>query len=220
MKKLFVLLCAAACAAVFAFSGCDEGEAFTEIHYCSDDSGITEVNISVSDREIEIGASEDGKVYVDYFDSEKEYLTINLSDDGKLSVKTEYDKKWYDFIGAKPAAKFRKISVKLPDNIISDFAASTSNESIKITRLSFTESVSLEANGGDIVCEGLNAGKQISLKAKNGNITGSVSGGWDDYAIYCKIKKGDCNLPEKKEAGEKTFSADCNNGDIQIEFVK
>lgn len=71
-----------------------------------------------------------------------------------------------------------------------------------------------------IICERVNVGKSINLKAKDGNITGSIIGGWDDFSISCKIKKGDCNLPELKEDGEKLFFADCNNGNISIEFVK
>ena len=78
----------------------------------------------------------------------------------------------------------------------------------------------LETNGGNLICERVNVGRTIDLAAKDGNITGTILGGWDDFSMVCKIKKGDCNLPLKKEKGEKSFFADCNNGDIEIEFVK
>ncbi len=58
------------------------------------------------------------------------------------------------------------------------------------------------------------------MTAKNGNIAGTIIGGWDDFSISCNIKKGDCNLPASKEGGEKLFTASCNNGNINIEFVK
>ena len=58
-----------------------------------------------------------------------------------------------------------------------------------------------------------------ALKAKNGNITGSVSGSMDDFVIECTIKKGESNLPDNKEDGEKTLDVTGNNGDIQIEFT-
>ena len=48
----------------------------------------------------------------------------------------------------------------------------------------------------------------------------TVAGGLDEFSVSCKIKKGDCNLPLSKEGGDKEFFADCNNGDIYVEFVK
>ena len=171
-----------------------------------------------SDRELEIGVSQDGQVHIDYFDSEKEYLDISLS--GKeLTVKLVFDKDWTDYIGVKPSKEYRKIVIGLPDNLISSFSADTTNENIKVSSLSFTEQVSLDSNGGDVVCDRVNAGKAISLKAKDGDIRGTIVGGWDDFSIVCTIKKGDSNLPASKDGGEKSLTADCNNGDIDIEFV-
>lgn len=132
----------------------------------------------------------------------------------------EFDKSWTDFIGVKPSDEYRKIQIRVPDNLISAFSANTTNENIQLSPLSFTDNISLNANGGDIVCEKINVGKSISLTAKNGNIRGTVLGGMDDFSITCTIKKGKSNLPAQKEGGEKTFSADCNNGDINVEFIK
>ena len=137
-----------------------------------------------------------------------------------MLVKLEYNKNWTDFIGVKPSDEYRKIQIRVPDNLISAFSANTTNENIQLSPLSFTDNISLNANGGDIVCEKINVGKSISLTAKNGNIRGTVLGGMDDFSITCTIKKGKSNLPALKEGGEKTFSADCNNGDISIEFVQ
>ena len=41
----------------------------------------------------------------------------------------------------------------------------------------------------------------------------------DDFAIQTEIKKGETNLPESTDGGEKTLYAANNNGDVQIEFV-
>ena len=60
----------------------------------------------------------------------------------------------------------------------------------------------------------------VSLVSKNGGISGTIVGGMDDFSIVCRIKKGECNLPESKEGGEKSFSADCNNWDINIKFIR
>ena len=136
-----------------------------------------------------------------------------------MAVKLTFDKEWTDFIGVKPSAEYRKIEISIPNGTVVDLSAKTTNDDIKVTSLSFSDSVSLDSNGGNIVCERINAGKSIALTAKNGNITGTVSGSMDDFSVSCKIKKGDCNLPELKAGGPKSFSADCNNGDIYIKFV-
>ncbi len=220
MKKLTALLVTLIGVLVFALSGCSSGDVFTAKSYTGGESEITKVTVRVEDRELEISASENDRVYIDYFDGEKEYLDISVSDNGELTVEMAYEKDWTDFIGAKPSAEYRKIKIRLPDNLIKSLSASTTNEDIKITALTVTESVTLESNGGSIQCERVGVGNGISLNAKNGDITGSVIGGWDDFAITCKIKKGECNLPLNKDGGEKSFSAECNNGNIDIRFVK
>ena len=85
MKKIAALLCVLVGAMLFSFAGCSGGT-FTEKSYASGGAAIEKVTVQVSDRELEIGASQDGQVHIDYFDSEKEYLDISLS--GKeLTVK-------------------------------------------------------------------------------------------------------------------------------------
>ena len=99
---------------------------------------------------------------------------------------------------------------------IAALSVNTTNGHIKVSPLSFTESVKLDTNGGDILCDRINVGKSLNLKSKNGDI---ILGGWADFSIVCKIKNGNSNLPALKEGGDKSFSADCNNGDISIEFA-
>ncbi len=220
MKKLTVLLVALISVLVFALTGCSNNDIFTEKSYSSGESEIEKVVVQVTDRELEIVASEDNQLYIDYYDGEKEYLDISVSESKELKVELVFKKEWTDFIGTKPSAEYRKIKIRIPDNLLTAISASTTNENIKVNSLSFTEQVNLDTNGGNIVCERINVGKAISLTAKNGDIKGSIIGSWDDFSISCKIKKGDCNLPTLKENGEKSFFADCNNGNINIEFVK
>lgn len=220
MKKLTVLLTAIVSILVFTLSGCSNGGTFAKKIYQTDLNEIESIEIQVTDRELSIDASEDNKIHIEYYDSEKEYLDINVSENNLLTVKLEFNKEWTDFIGTKPSEENRKIKIKVPNNLLLKITASTTNENIKITSLSVMDNISLDTNGGSITCKQIEAGKEINLKAKNGNITGTVIGGWDDFSISCKIKKGDCNLPLNKETGKKSFFADCNNGNINIEFVK
>lgn len=219
MKKIMASLLLLFGALVLLFAGCSNSDTFTEKSYSTESEGIEKISVQVEDRELEISASEDDQIRLAYFDSEKEFLEISVSEDNELTIKLVYDKDWTDFIGVKPSAQYRTIEIQVPDDLISSLTASTTNENIEVSPLSFTEAVSLDSNGGNVVCDRVNAGKSVTLKAKNGDISGTIVGGWDDFSISCTIKKGDCNLPLSKEGGEKTFSADCNNGDIDIEFV-
>ena len=115
---------------------------------------------------------------------------------------------------------FRNKYLRLVIPLIAKLSAATTNENITITNLSFAESVNLQSNGGSIICDNLGAGKEITLAVKNGDITGSISGAMDEFSITCTIKKGESNLPALKEGGDKSLTAECNNGDINIEFAK
>lgn len=220
MKKFAALFVSLFIVLVFALTGCSNGDTFTEKSYSSGETVIEKVRVQVTDRELEVSASEDDQIHIDYFDGEKEYLDITVSESNELTVKLLFNKEWTDFVGTKPSAEYRKIKIKVPNDLLTAFSATTTNENIKVNALSFKETVSLGTNGGNVICERVKVGKAISLTAKNGDIKGSIIGGWDDFSISCKIKKGDCNLPTLKENGEKSFTADCNNGDINIEFVK
>ena len=59
----------------------------------------------------------------------------------------------------------------------------------------------------------------MDLVAKNGNISGTIIGSYDDFSIQSEIKKGESNLPDNKNGGEKTLNISSNNGDVNIEFV-
>lgn len=218
MKKWFAVLLALV-GALAAFAGCSNAENFTPKTYRSGESAVEEIVVEVTDREVEIAASEDRQIHIEYFDSEKEFLEITGAETGRLTVRLVQKKEWTDFIGVKPSEEFRKISVRVPDGKIVRLSASTTNESIRVEALSFTESVTLSSNGGDVVCERVGVGASIALTVKNGDITGTVVGAWDDFSITCTGKKGKCNLPERKEGGAKTLAVEYNNGDVDLQIA-
>ena len=141
MKKSTVILFATVGILVFTLFGCSNGGTFTEKSYSRGENEIKKITIHVEDRELEIGASKDNQVYIDYFDGEKEYLDISVSKTKELTITMLYNKNCTDFIGIKSSAKYRKIKVKIPDNFIASFSASTTNENIKVSPLSFTENI-------------------------------------------------------------------------------
>ena len=217
MKKIISLaLCLVL--GVFALTGCsDNSEPFAEKSY-TPDTQVNAVNLDVEDREIEVSLSQDDQVHIDYSENSKEYYEISVSD-GVLTMTSASDKEWTDYIGVKSSDEDRKITLRIPDGLLDDLTLSTTNEDISLPELAVTGSVSLSANGGDISFEALEVGSGLTLSAKNGDISGAVMGSYDDFAIQTEIKKGESNLPDQKDDGEKTLHVSVNNGDADIAFV-
>lgn len=202
----------------FVLSGCSKSsEPFEEKSYTSDKQ-IKEINIDVQDREIEVSLSEDEQIHIQYSENSKEFYNISVSDEKVLNMTSASDKEWTDYIGTKPSAEDRKISLQIPNALLETVTLSTTNEDITLSALAVTASINISSNGGNIAFENLDAGSAITLNSKNGDITGTISGSYDDFAIQSEIKKGESNLPGDKDSGEKTLNVSCNNGNISIDF--
>lgn len=204
----------------FLLAGCSGGsEPFTQAEYTADPAQVAEIVIDVRDRQIDVSASEDGQIHITYSENSKETYDISVSGQAVLTMTSVNGKEWTDWIGGKPSAQDRVISLQVPDGLLDTLSLSTTNEDVTLSELAVSESVTLSSNGGNITFEGLDVGTGLSLTVKNGNITGTVAGSYDDFAIQWEGKKGDSNLPEHKDSGTKTLYVSSNNGDVQVEFV-
>ena len=203
----------------FLLTGCsDNSEPFEEKSY-TPDTQINEINLDVRDREIEVLLSEDEQIHIKYYENSKEYYDISVSDENVLTMTSASNKDWIDYIGVKPSAENRKISLQIPDTLLDSLTLSTTNEDISVPALAVTGSINISSNGGNITFESLDVGNTIYLTVKNGDISGTVIGSYDDFAIQSEIKKGESNLPDNKDSGEKTLNVSSNNGDVNIEFI-
>lgn len=218
MKKIVCLAISSLLTAAI-FTGCaEEKEEYEAYSYTSVET-VSSVSIDVRDRVIEVSPSEDGKVNIDGFESGKERYDISVSDDGALTMNITDSKEWSDYIGGKASSDARKITLKVPNGDLDSLSISTTNEDITLAPVN-AGSVTLEANGGNISFEKLNAESSVTLNAKNGNIGGTIIGSYDDYSVSCSIKKGESNLPAEKEGGAKKMTVSVNNGDIVVNFVE
>ena len=217
MKKNILLALCLVLGGLF-FTGCsNDSETFKEKTF-TPDTQIKEINLDVRDREINVSLSPDEQVHIQYSESSKEYYNISVSDKNMLSVTSVSDKEWMDYIGRKPASQNRKISLQIPNALLETLSISSTNEDITLSALAAIGTISISSNGGNIIFENLDVGKALCLTAKNGNISGTVIGSYDDFAIQTEIKKGRSNLPDNKDNGEKTLIVSANNGDIAIDF--
>lgn len=201
-----------------ALTACSSAESSFEAKtYLPDGEEIHSVDIDVQDREIRVLPSEDGMLRIDYAESEKESYSFSVSD-GVLTMVSQSNKAWTDYIGAAASGGADQIILYLPDTQLSALSLHTTKEDITLSALTVTGSLSLSTNGGDISFDAVSAGDGIALENKNGDITGVIAGDYGEYAITCSIKKGESNLPDEKDGGTKTLAVTNNNGDIDIAF--
>ena len=202
----------------FILSGCSNDSEPFEAKSYTPDIQLSEINLDVQDREIEVTLSEDKQVHIQYSENSKEYYDISVSDENVLTMTSASDKDWTDYVGVKASADDRKISLQIPEGFLENLTLSTTNEDITLSPLAVTGSINLSSNGGNIDFENLDAGSGLTLDAKNGDISGTIAGSYDDFSIQTEMKKGESSLPEQKEGGEKSLNVSCNNGDISIDF--
>ncbi len=218
MKKVISL---ALCLVLSSFLlvGCSENsEPFEEKNY-TPDTQIKGFNLDVRDREIEVSLSGDEQVHIKYYENSKEYYDISVSDENVLTMTIASNKDWTDYIGGKPSAENRKILLQIPDALLDTLTLSTTNEDIILSAFAVTGSINMSSNGGNIIFGNLDVGNALYLSVKNGDISGTVIGSYEEFAIQSELKKGESNLPGNKDSGEKTLNVSSNNGDVNIEFV-
>ena len=89
MKRIISLVCCALLS-VFAMGGCaDNGEPFSPKTYTADGAQIKSISIDVRDRRIEVSPSEDHQIHIDYFENDKEYYDISVSDESVLTIRPQ-----------------------------------------------------------------------------------------------------------------------------------
>lgn len=199
LNKLFSLGILAS--TLFGLTSCGDTE-FNAQTYTSS-SSLTSLTMTVENRTVNIKKSMDDKLMIEYYDSDKEYLNIT-ENDSIIDISLGIDKQWYDFIGIQSDSQYRIINLYLPSTI-SSVQISTTNENINADNLTISNYIMLNTIYGDIELIDIYGSNKIELTTKNGNINGTIVGSYDDYSIKCEIKKGNTNLPSKKENGKKYY---------------
>ncbi len=219
MKKKISLALCLVLGCTFLSACSDNSDPFVQKEYTADVSQIEEINIDVRDRQIEVSPSKDDQIHISYYENSKETYTITVSDENGLTMTSVSNKNWTDYIGGNSAAEYRKISLQIPDARLVTLTLSTTNEDISLSSLAVTGRINLSSNGGNIGFGSLAVGNALYLTAKNGDISGTIIGSPDDFAIQSEIKKGESNLPGDHDRGEKTLNVSSNNGDVHIAFA-
>lgn len=194
-------------------------DVFTQRSWEAAASQVKGLVISVRDRIVEVSQSEDDLLHIAYAESSREGYDLSLSDEGILTMVRADNKRLLDYFGGKPSTEARRIQIRLPQSGIGSLTISTTNESVQLSSVRIYDNIRLSVNGGDLVFDALSPAASIDLSAKNGNISGTIAGSFDEYAVMSSVKKGKSNLPEEKRGGEKEARFSANNGDISVDFI-
>ena len=120
----------------------------------------------MTDREIVVIPSSDGQFHIDYAESAKEFYDISVSDGGILTMVSESDKTWTDYIGGSRSAGADQIIIQVPNAALSALTLRTTKEDISLPALTVTEQLTLSTNGGDISFENISAATPSRWKIK------------------------------------------------------
>ena len=217
-KAAVVVICLVFAGAVI--TGCSAKDSdFQQKYYTAESLTVRNIEIDVTDRKILLSPSPDDRVHIRYYESEKEYYSIDLLEENTLKISCKTNKEWLDYIGSKPDVLYHTVELMIPDGMLSSLKITTTNEDLLLPALE-ADDISVSVNEGDIEFEMLSVGKTLHLEAKNGDIRGTVVGGYDDFSISAEVKKGECNLPKYKDGGSKILTVSANNGNVEIELEK
>lgn len=221
MKCLKITLCALTAGILLLATGCgQQGETtYKQKSFEAPAAEINEVTVDVQDRKIEVIQTAEDTIRLEYAESEKEFYEVAVSDGGVLSMTCKDAKEWKDYIGSNAPLSDRTIKLYLPEKGLLGLKLHTTNEDLLLSQVTVSDKAELSVNNGNLQLEGLGAGSEIKLDAKNGNITGAIKGAYEDYSIISQTKKGESNLPEIKEDGTINLTVTVNNGDVNLDFA-
>lgn len=221
MKFFTIKLCALTSGILLAAAGCGQQDAtaYKEKSFEAPAAEINTVTVDVQDRNIEVIQTAEDTVRLEYAESAKEFYEVAVSGNGALSMTCREAKEWKDYVGGKASRSDRTVKLYLPEKGLQDLTLRTTNEDLILPQITVGGKAEFLVNNGNLRLEELGAGSEIKLNAKNGNITGTIKGAYEDYSITSQTKKGKTNLPEIKEQGRISLAVTVNNGDVNLEFT-
>ncbi|MDD4773778.1 MAG: DUF4097 family beta strand repeat-containing protein [Eubacteriales bacterium] len=184
---------------------------FTEKFYEADLSAQQLGAVEISDRDtgIEIVPAGGSRLRVTYYESEKIYYVITLTD-GVLRVEKQGPAKWYDNIF--DLIQRKKLILSLPCNFTGDISAVTANAAIAAEDVTVSE-MGMRTSNGAVKCGGLNV-KRLVAETSNSGVILSALRAEDD--IVARTSNGKVDLSRVRCA---SLRAVTSNGAVKLSSV-
>jgi hypothetical protein len=191
-------------------------------------SDITSIDIRDLTNDIEIRKSPDGVSKIVYFDNNR-YICAISEDNGKLSIKSDYQGKWYNHISVFSSDK--DIVLYLGKDMYDSLYVDSDTSDVKSVEGVSFNSINISLDTGDVDLA-LIDGKEINVSTDTGDISikssaieGGVTleadtGGMDLFRLNCNALKidvdtGDVELHDVKCT--RGIKVETSTGDVDIE---
>ena len=98
MKKFWIIffIFIIVLGAILIFALVSSNQKFIAKSYVAEGE-ISAIIVNVADRDVEVSQSADDKIHIDFYESEKEYYNISVSENNELVLSLEQNKSFLDF---------------------------------------------------------------------------------------------------------------------------
>lgn len=143
---------------------------YEEKSYSIDSDKVTQISLSDEGRTVEVMESNDNKIHIRYFESDKEFYEINVTDKNELVMKLVTDKNWKDYVGLDTDKAHRIVQIAVPSGISSGVNILTSKGNVVLSDVNIGGSVEATTSDGLIEMTNVTANKNLKLATKNDDI--------------------------------------------------
>lgn len=130
--------------------------------------GFSDILVVSATAELKVIPSIDGRAYVECYEQENLGYSV-LAENGKLSIRLEDTRKWYQHIGIN-FGECAKLTVYIPEGEYGALEVISSTGEVEISKDFNFKSIDVRTSTGKIVCRA-SADEGINLKATTGDIT-------------------------------------------------
>lgn len=183
---------------------------FAEKNYAIDAKKIEQISLSAKGRTVEVIESTDKKIHIKYFENDKEFYEVHVTNKNELAMKLVTNKNWKDYVGLNTEKAHRIVQLAVPNGISSGIKIRTSKGNITLSDVKLDGAVEAITSDGMIEITDTKVNKHLKLETKNDDLV--LSGVSAKNSIDATSSNGDIKV--KKVAVEDALKLTTKNGDI------
>ncbi len=197
----------------FDFSALSPELSYEKKIYTYDAADVTELDISDISSDVNIIGSGDQTIKITCYENEKDYYTIALSPEGKLSISKSIGKNWLGFLGISFNSGKRTLTLAVPAEFKASAQIGTVSGRISLFKIMMDGSLKVNSTSGDIALKNVTAG-ETSAQTVSGSLeleTLVINGGLRLQSTSGDIKSTETEITGGLSAGTTSGSMNFAN---------
>lgn len=140
-------------------------------------SSNTNLELKVSTSEVNITKSNDDKIYLSYYNTEKRKITVTDENDLISLKRDDAIIQWYQWFSFTTSKKINTINIKVPENFVGNISLLLSTGDVEIIGLSKFNNLNISITTGEVDLLGLDlndleiSGTTGSIEVENTNLS-------------------------------------------------